>query len=180
MLHLVVDDSDPWALASGPQVQSQLESAGFAVSLIPAASEAAAGEKLSSGAADLALIPRTSSPFLSQAMAWYTNLLGPAGQDGSENWTGYDSGTFDSLVTKASQQLNTTTAAADYLAADTQLWNDVVALPLFAEPSAIVWSRRVADINPTPSSNSLLWYAQDWAVRAKEETNNTTPPLPNP
>jgi peptide/nickel transport system substrate-binding protein len=179
-LHLVVDDGDPWALASGPQIQSQLESAGFAVTLVPAASEAAAGEMLSSGAADLALIPRTSSPFLSQAMAWYSNLLGPAGEDGSENWSGYDSGTFNSLVTKASQQLNTTTAAADYLAADTQLWNDVVALPLYAEPSALVWSREVANMNPTPTSNSLLWYAQYWAVRVREETSNTTPPLPNP
>jgi ABC-type transport system substrate-binding protein len=179
-LRLVVDDSDPWALASGPQVQSQLESAGFAVTLVPAASEAAAGEMLSGGSADLALIPRTSSPFLSQAVAWYSNLLGPAGQDGSQNWSGYDNGTFERLITKASQQLNTTTAAADYLAADTQLWDDVVALPLFTEPSALIFSRKIADVVPTPTSDSLLWYAQYWAVRVRESTNNTTPSLPGP
>ena len=48
----------------------------------------------------LALIPRTSSPFLSQAVAWYSDLLGPPGQNGSQNWTNYDNSTFDSLVTR--------------------------------------------------------------------------------
>jgi ABC-type transport system substrate-binding protein len=179
-LHLVVDDSDPWALASAPQVQSQLQSAGFSVTLVPTTSEAAAGTMLSDGAADLALIPRTSSPFLTQTLAWYSDLLGPAGQDGSQDWSGYASGTFERLVTKASRQLSAPAAATDYLAADTQLWNDVVALPLFAEPSAMVWSRKIANMDPTPTSNSLLWYAQYWAVRVREQTNNTTPQLPNP
>jgi peptide/nickel transport system substrate-binding protein len=178
-LHLVVDDGDPWALASAPQVQSELQSAGFSVTLIPATSEAAAGGMLSDEVADLALIPRTSSPFLSQTLAWYSDLLGPAGQDGSQDWSGYENGTFDRLVAKASQELSPPTAATDYQAADTQLWNDVVALPLFAEPSAMVWSRKIANMDPTPSSNSLLWYAQYWAVRVREQTNNTTPPLPN-
>ena len=55
-----------------------------------------------------------------------------------------------------------------------------MALPLFTEPSALVWSRKVGDVIPTPTSNSLLWYAQYWAVRVPESTSNTTPSLPNP
>ena len=35
-------------------------------------------------------------------------------------------------------------------------------------------------MTPTPTSNSLLWYAQYWAVRVPESTNNTTPSLPGP
>ena len=167
-------------MASASQIQSQLQSAGFAVTVMPEASQAAAGEKLSDGSADLALIPRTSSPFLSQVLAWYSDLLGPAGQDGSQNWSGYASGTFNSLITKASRQLSPIAAAPEYLAADTQLWNDVVALPLFTEPSVMVWSRKVSNVNPTPTSNSLLWYAQYWAVRVRESTSDTTPPLSNP
>jgi len=179
-LRLVVDESDPWALASAPQLQAQLESAGFAVTLIPANSATAAGEALANGSGDLALMPRVTSPFLSQSMAWYSNLLGPAGQDGSQNWSDYDNTTFEGLITKSSQQLSPTTAATDYVAADLQLWEDMVALPLFTEPSALVWSRKMANVNPTPTSNSLLWYAQYWAVRVPEATNNTTPPLPSP
>jgi peptide/nickel transport system substrate-binding protein len=179
-LHLVVDVSDPWALASAPQLQAQLAGAGFAVSVVPAASANAAGESLSNGTADLALIPRITSPFLSQSMAWYSNLLGPPGEDGSQNWSDYDNSTFEGLITKSSQQLNANTAATDYVAADLQLWEDVVALPLFTEPSAMVWSRKLSGVVPTPTSNSLLWYAQYWAVRVPEATNDTTPTLPSP
>jgi ABC-type transport system substrate-binding protein len=179
-LPMVVDEGDPWAAAVAPQLQAQLESAGFAVSLLPAAGVTAAGDILSDGTADLALMPQTTSPFLSQAMAWYSTLLGPPGQDGSQDWTDYDSSTFNNLVTTASRQLNPVTAATNYAAADTQLWDDVVALPLFAEPSTLVWSRKVSGVVAVPIGNSLLWYAQYWAVRVPENTSNTTPPLPNP
>jgi peptide/nickel transport system substrate-binding protein len=142
-LNLAVDESDPWAASVAPQLRSQLESAGFTVSLTPERSGAAAGELLADGTADLALIPRTSTPFLSKTVAWYSDLLGSPGQNGSQNWTNYDNGTFANLVTRASQQLNPTVATTDYQAADVQLWNDMVALPLFTEPTALISSRKV-------------------------------------
>jgi peptide/nickel transport system substrate-binding protein len=179
-LHLVVDDGDPWAAATAPQLVSQLQSAGFSVSLYSANSSVQAGEVMSNGFADLALLPRTSTPFLSQSLAWYTTLLGPPGQNGSEDWTSYSNSAFNQLVTTASQQLNPNTAATDYAMADTQLWTDLVAIPLFTEPSTLVWSRKVGGVVPTPTSDSLLWYAQFWAVRVPEPTNNTTPSLPSP
>jgi len=180
-LRLAVDESDPWAVAVAPQLQSQLMTAGFTVSLLPEASAAAAGGALSGGAADLALMARTTSPFLSETMAWYSDLLGPPGQNGSKDWSNYDNPTFEGLITKASQQLNQgIPAATAYTAADLQLWEDMVALPLFTEPSAMAWSRTVGGVTPTPTSNSLLWYAQYWATKVPEATNNTTPPLPTP
>ena len=164
-----------------PQLQAQLLSAGFVVSLIPEASANATGRALSDGSTELALIGLTTSPFLSEAMAWYSDLLGPPGQNGSQNWTNYDSTSFESLITKASQQLNPgTPAATAYTAADLQLWEDMVALPLFTEPTAMAWSRKVGGVTPTPTSDSLLWYAQYWAVRVPQATNNTTPALPSP
>lgn len=179
-LHLVVDNGDPWAAATTPQLVSQLESAGFAVTVYSVDSAAQAGSVLSNGFADLALLPRTSTSFLSQSLAWYTTLLGPTGQNGSQDWTNYDNSTFNQLVTTASEQLNPNTAATDYAAADTQLWSSLVALPLFAEPSALVWSRKLGGVVATPTSDSLLWYAQFWAVRVPESTSSTTPALPIP
>jgi ABC-type transport system substrate-binding protein len=111
-------------------------------------------------------------------LAWYTNLLGPPGRNGSQNWTGYSNGQFDQMVTTASQQLNPDTAATSYNQADTQLWDEMVSLPLFPEPSALAWSRKIGGVVPTPRSDSLLWYAQYWAVRVPESTSNTTPSLP--
>jgi peptide/nickel transport system substrate-binding protein len=179
-LRLAVDESDPWAVAVAPQLQAQLESAGFSVTLVPATSATAAGSALSGGSADLALLANTTSPFLSEAVAWYSDLLGPPGQNGSQNWTNYDSTIFEGLITKASQQLNPNMAATDYTAADLQLWEDMVALPLFTEPTAMAWSRKVGQVTPTPTSNSLLWYAQYWAIRVPQSTSNTSPALPGP
>jgi len=178
-LRLAVDEGDSWAVSTAPQLEAQLEAGGFEVSIIPEISATATGMALSSGSADLALMPRNGSPFLSQALAWYTLLLGDPGQDGSQDWSNYDDSTFNQQVTTASQQLNPNTAATDYGTADDQLWTDMVALPLFAEPVAFVWSRAVSGITPTPASDSLLWYAQNWAIRVPETTGSTTPTIPN-
>jgi ABC-type transport system substrate-binding protein len=155
-------------------------SAGFAVTLSLAATATQAGELLADNQAELALLPLNTSPFLSQALAWYSPLLGAPGQDGSQDWSDYDGDTYNDLVTQASQQLSATTAAVDYTEADGQLWDDVVALPLFVEPSVLVWSRKLGEMTPTPTSDTLLWYGQYWAVRVPESTSNTTPSLPNP
>jgi peptide/nickel transport system substrate-binding protein len=179
-LHLVVDDGDPWAAATAPQLVSQLESFGYAVSVYGTNSAVKAGEVMANGFADLALIPQPSTPFLSQTLAWYTTLLGPPGQNGSEDWTIFSNNAFNQLVTTASQQLNPNTAATDYVLADNQLWTDLVAVPLFTEPSTLVWNRSVGGIVQTPTSDSLLWYAQFWAVRVLEPVDNTTPSLPGP
>jgi len=177
-LHLVVDESDPWAAAAGPVIRSELDAAGLETTLYPITGATAAGQALSDGFADLALLPVTFSPYMSQTASWYTTQLGPAGKNGSQDWTGYSNSQFDRLVETASQQLNPNTAAGYYAQADTQLWDEMVSLPLFAEPAALAWSRTIGGVTPTPRSDALLWYAQLWAVRAPESTSNTTPSLP--
>jgi ABC-type transport system substrate-binding protein len=177
-LHLVVDTGDPWAAATAPVLQAQLEAAGFAVTTYSVNSAVQAGEVLANGFADLALVPRTASTFLSQSLAWYTMVLGTPGQNGSEDWSDYDNAALNQLLTTASEQLNPNTAASDYALADTQLWDEMVALPLFTEPSTLAWSRKIGGVVPTPVSDSLLWYAQYWAVRVAESTSSTTPALP--
>ena len=177
-LHMVYDSSDPWATAAAPTMQSELLAAGLDTTLLPVDGANKTGQVLAAGFADLAVLPVTFTPYMSQSMAWYTHLLGPAGKNGSENWTGFTNSRFDSLVTTASKQLNPNRALSYYTQADTLLWDDMVSLPLFTEPTVLVWSRTVGGVNPQPRSTSLLWYAQLWAVRAPESTSNTTPSLP--
>jgi peptide/nickel transport system substrate-binding protein len=177
-LRLAYDAADPWAASAAPSIRDDLVDAGFDTTLTPEPGAAQAGVALAGGQADLAVMPTDFTPYLSQTLAWYTMLLGPAGRNGSEDWTSYDDASFDRTVTTASQQLNPNTAAVTYQQADTQLWDEMVSLPLFAEPTALVWSRRIGGVTPTPRSDSLLWYAQLWAVRVPESTSNTTPSLP--
>lgn len=177
-VHLVVDQSDPWAASAAPLLRADLAAAGLDVQLQTVNSATTAGATLASGFADLALVPVTFSPYLSQTLAWYTTLLGSAGKNGSQDWTGYDNTQFKQLMQMAAQQLNPDTAAGMYAQADTQLWDQMVALPLYPEPAALAWSRTVGGVMQEPRSTSLLWYSQYWAVRQPESTRNTTPSLP--
>ncbi len=178
VIRIAVDQGDPWAAAAAPTIRTELENAGFdtTIDMVPTANEA--GELLSAGFADLALMPQTFSPYLSQMLSWYTMLLGPTGKNGSQDWTGYSDPQLDQLLQTASEQLYPTTAATEYAQADTQLWDEMVSLPLYPEPAALVWSRTIGGVTPTPRSDSLLWYAQFWAVRQPESTSKTTPSLP--
>jgi peptide/nickel transport system substrate-binding protein len=179
-LHMVYDSSDPWATAAAPVIQSELQAAGLDTTLLPVAGATQTGETLAAGFADLAVLPQTFTPYMSQTVAMYTQLLGPTGKNGSQDWTGYSDNKFDQLVTTASEQLNLTTAMGLYAQADTMLWDNMVSLPLFAEPTVLVWSRTIAGVNAEPRSTSLLWFAQYWAVKVPESTSNTTPSLPGP
>ena len=175
---MIYDSSDPWASAAAPTLRAELQAAGLDTTLAPVDGAAETGQVLADGFADLALLPVSFTPYMSQTMAWYTQLLGPAGKNGSQDWTGFSNSQFDQLVTTASKQLNPNTAAGYYSQADTQLWDEMVSLPLFAEPTVLVWSRTIGGVNAMPRSTSLLWYAQLWAVRTPESTSNTTPSLP--
>jgi ABC-type transport system substrate-binding protein len=177
-LHMVYDSADPWASAAAPTIQAELQVAGLDTTLLPVQGATKTGEVLAAGFADLALLPVTFTPYMSQTLSWYTTLLGPAGKNGSQDWTGYSDSQFDKLVETASQQLNPDTATTYYNQADTILWDEMVSLPLFAEPTALVWSRTIGGVTAEPRSNSLLWFAQLWAVRKPESTSNTTPSLP--
>ena len=177
-LQMVYDSSDPWATSTAPVIRDELAAAGLNVTLSAAPNAQAAGEELVAGTAQLSVVPVTFSPYLSQTLAWYTMLLGPPGKNGSQDWTGFSDPAFDQLVQTAGQQLNPDTAATYYARADTQLWDNMVSLPLFAEPAALAWSRTIGGVNPTPQSNSILWFAQLWAVRVPQSTSNTTPSLP--
>lgn len=177
-LHMVYDASDPWAAAAAPVMREELEAAGLDTTLLPVTGATQTGQVLADGFADLAVLPVTFSPYMSQTLAWYTSLLGPPGKNGSENWTNFSNAPFEKTVQTASQQLNADTAAGYYTQADTQLWDQMVSLPLFAEPAALAWSRTIGGVTPMPRSTSILWFAQTWAVRQPESTNNTTPSLP--
>jgi ABC-type transport system substrate-binding protein len=177
-LHLVVDESDPWAVSAAPAIRADLLAAGLNTEIETANSTTAAGEALAGGYADIALLPVTFSPYLTQTLAWYTTLLGAPGKNGSQDWTGYNNAQFEQLVSSASQQLNADTAATIYQQADTQLWDQMVSLPLYAEPAALAWSRSVGGVEQHSRSTSLLWFARYWAVRQAESTKNATPTLP--
>ncbi len=164
-LRMAVDVADPWAARTAADLVDQLDTAGLAVSLVRAPSAEDAGMDLADGRADLALLPMRSSPYPSQAIAWYSPLLGAPGTGGSQDWSGFDDTNVDTLLERASEELNPVDAAPLYAEVDTALWQQMVALPLFTQPSVLASSGLTSGVSPNPNGPSLLWETQDWALR---------------
>ena len=172
---VVVDQGDHWAAQTAALIIGQLQHAGIAVHELLADSATATGLDLANGVADAAVLPFTSSPYPSQALAWYTPVLGPAGHDGSQDWSNLDDPALNNLLTKASRQLNPTQASPLYTTADQQLWAQMVALPLFTEPSAMAWSAFTAGVTLNPFGSNLLWFPENWGLRVPPTSPDTAP-----
>ncbi|MDA8311610.1 MAG: ABC transporter substrate-binding protein [Actinomycetota bacterium] len=164
-LRMAVDTADPWADQAAAALSRQLGAAGIGVTLIDEPSAEAAGLQLAQDMASMALLPMHSSAYPSQAIAWYTPLLGPPGTGGSQDWSNFDDTAVNGLLEKASQQLNPVDAAPLYAQVDAALWQQMVALPLFAQPSILAWSGLVAGVSANPNGPSLLSSVQSWALR---------------
>ena len=108
-LHMVYDSTDPWASAAAPVIRDELLAAGLDTTLLPVAGADETGQVLAAGFADLAVLPVTFTPYMSQTMAWYTQLLGPAGKNGSQDWTNFSNSQFDSAGRRRRRSSSTRT-----------------------------------------------------------------------
>jgi peptide/nickel transport system substrate-binding protein len=174
-LRLAVDTRDGWAREASAVLVRQLREQGIGVTIVAAPNAESAGLDLANGAADAALLPYEVTPYPSTAIAWYTTLLGPPGVGGSQNWSNFDNPTLDATLLRASTQLNPVDAGPLYTKADTMLWDQMVALPLFAEPTAMAWSAYTAGIGINPNGPSLFWSTESWGLRVPATSPDTAP-----
>jgi ABC-type transport system substrate-binding protein len=174
VLHLAVDTADPWAARTAPLLEAQLTRAGFTVVPVPEPTSTATGAALAGGSADMALLPMESTGYPSQATAWYTTLLGPPGVGGSQDWSNFSSPALDMLLAKASAVLNPEAGLPLYQQADALLWSQMVALPLFDEPTVIGLSNSVSGVGPNPFGAGLFWFPTTWQTQTLQPTTNTT------
>jgi peptide/nickel transport system substrate-binding protein len=175
VVRLGVDDADRWASAAATVVVHQLAAVDIPVTRVTAPDAQSAGQELAAGAVDAALLPFDATPYPTEAIAWYTPLLGAPGVGGSEDWSDLSDPALDSVLTQASENLNPIDAATLYSQADAMLWQQMVALPLFAEPVAVAWSTSIAGVGPNPSGPGLLWYPQTWSIKVPPNSPDTVP-----
>jgi peptide/nickel transport system substrate-binding protein len=164
VLRMAVESGDPWIAGMADLVADQLEAAGFEVDTVPVDGVSGMDDAARSNGYDLALVSRTASTFLTSTMAWYSEQLGVPEPGGSADWSNYDDPTLDQLFRQASQELNPVNGATYYAQIDTQLWNQMIALPLFQEPAFLAHGVQLGTIRYNPSSTGLLWNVADWTA----------------
>jgi peptide/nickel transport system substrate-binding protein len=168
-LRMAAESGDPWIdqLVSG--VADQLRVAGIDVVLVPVPGSAGLAAAAASGAYDMALVTRTSGPFQSATQGWYSDGTGRWGFNDAQNWSRFDDPQVDRLFVQASQELNPVTGGAIYDQVDDQLWDQMVALPLFGEPGLLANGVQVANATYNPSIDGILWNVALW-TRLKPAT----------
>jgi peptide/nickel transport system substrate-binding protein len=160
-LRMAVETGDPWISAVGEQISDQLRDVGIAVTTIPVAGVTGMVNASETDAYDMALVTRVAGPFQTATAAWFS-LQGPVNSVGSMDWSTFDDPQVDQLFLQASEALNPVTGAAEYTQIDDQLWDQMVALPLFGEPGFEANGVQMDNVQYNASVEGILWNLPLW------------------
>ena len=83
---------------------------------------------------------------------------------GTQNWSRLDDPQVDQLFIQAARALNPVDGSAIYAQIDDQLWDQMVALPLFGEPGLVANGVQIANVQYNPSIDGILWNVAVWTV----------------
>ena len=163
-LRMAVQTGDPWILGVAAQIDAQLHQIGIGVVDVPVTSTSGLASAAMSDSYDMALVTRVSSPFQTVTAAWYSDGQGSVGSEGTEDWSNFDDPQVDQLFAQAAEALNPVTGGSIYAQIDDQLWDQMVAVPLFAEPGLEANGVQLANVEYNPSTDGLLWNVALWTT----------------
>lgn len=162
-LQLTWAEDDPWSAQVAPALAAQLVAAGFEVTSVPTTSAQLLGSVLPKGDFDLALAPVGTGAYPSAMAGVYGAPPGASATGVAHDWSGYDDPKLDALFAAASAQLAAQQEQGIYGQIDDALWAAMPVVPLFAEPSVVVWSAALTSVHDDPGGLGPLWSATRWA-----------------
>jgi peptide/nickel transport system substrate-binding protein len=163
-LRMAVQTGDPWILGVAAQISAQLHQVGIAVVTIPVSGTSSLASAAATDSYDMALVTRVTSPFQTATAAWYSDGQGSVGSEGTEDWSNFDDPQVDQLFAQAAQALDPVTGETIYAQIDDQLWDQMVGLPLFAEPGFEANGVQLANVEYNPSVDGILWNVALWTT----------------
>jgi peptide/nickel transport system substrate-binding protein len=173
-LDLTWSENDPWSVAVGPLVASQLVAAGFDVTTAPVPGAQFFDTVLPTGAFELALVPVQATAYPSQLGGAFSPTATAGSPVLAQDWTGFDDPAIDALFTQAEDDLSATQAGATYQEIDQDLWMDMPTLPLLAEPDFMAFSASLSGVKFDPGGLGPLWQMDEWAPLVGEAPTHGT------
>ncbi len=153
---------DRWALEAADQVKHQLSGHGIEVRLVLASSSPQVASWLRSGRTQMGVIVRPSDPFLAHSASWYSTARKVPN---SPLWGGFSDKSVNAMVSQASAAMNAVTATSIYQKVDGRLWTLQPSLPIFTEPSLLVWTTSIDGISQNAYPPGTLSELPTWKVR---------------
>jgi ABC-type transport system substrate-binding protein len=163
VVRMAVEDGDPWIADAAMDIEAQLRAAGIAVTAFTVQGTAGLAAAAASDSYDMALVIRTAPAYQSATAGWYSDGQGKVGVNDQQNWSRFDDPQVDQLFVQAAQELNPVTGAAAYAQIDDQLWDQMVALPLFGEPALVANGVEMSNATYNPSVDGILWNVALWS-----------------
>jgi ABC-type transport system substrate-binding protein len=90
--------------------------------------------------------------------------LGAADSIGTQNWSNLSDPEVDQLFIQAAEALNPVDGATVYAQIDDQLWDQMVALPLFQEPALVANGVQLANVQYNASEDGIMWNVALWTL----------------
>jgi peptide/nickel transport system substrate-binding protein len=163
-VRMAVETGDPWINSVAALVSAQLRGAGIAVVIQPFSGVQGMENAAAANSYDMALVTVVASPFQSITAAWYTDGLGPSDSFGTQNWSKFADPQVDALFMQAAEGLNPVSGETIYGQIDDQLWDQMVALPLFQEPTLVANGVQVGNLQYSPSAVGIMGNAAAWTT----------------
>ncbi len=173
-LRMAVETGDPWIERVASALVAQLHAVGIEVQLDSVDGPAGMSQAAEVGSYDMALVTRVSSPFQTVTEAWYSDTGRHRRRRTDREWSRLVDPQIDQLFLEASQSLNPVTGGTFYAQVDDQLWDEMVALPLFEEPVLQANGVQIANVQFNPSTDGLLWNVAAWTTLKPGPANQKT------
>ncbi len=164
VVRMAVESGDPWIDQVAGDITTQLRRAGFDVVTFPVDGTEGMEAASAANSYDMALVTRTSSPFETTTAAWYSDGLGPADSIGTQNWSHLNDPEVDQLFIQAAEALSPVSGGAIYAQVDDQLWDQMVALPLFQEPALVANGVQLANVQYNATGDGIMWNVALWTL----------------
>jgi peptide/nickel transport system substrate-binding protein len=164
LVRMAVESGDPWIDQVAGEITMQLVHAGFDVVTFPVDGTEGMEAASATNSYDMALVTRTASPFETTTAAWYSDGLGLTDSTGTQNWSHFDDPEVDQLFIQAAEALNPVSGGAIYAQIDDQLWDQMVALPLFQEPALMANGVQLANVQYNATGDGIMWNVALWTL----------------
>jgi peptide/nickel transport system substrate-binding protein len=106
---------------------------------------------------DVAMFAWAGSPLVSSNVGIYNT-------GGGENPTGYTNPQVDTLRTQLTAETDKDKQTAILKQLDTQLWNDLATIPLYAFPAILATTKNAKGVVYNATQADLSWNAADWST----------------
>ena len=111
----------------------------------------------------IGLFAWVGTPFVSSNESIYCSYTN-VNQCG-QNWVHYKNASLDTFLFKGASAITPTAERADFNAADTLLWANMVTLPLYQRTEFFAWNPKLQNVLPNPSNAGVTWNAQQWGYQ---------------